>query len=82
MCEHIYPRVLGGEMVLSNLALACSGCNVKKYNHVLAFDRITGEMVSIFHPRKVFWADHFTWQDNDFTEKTADFTDDADISVE
>ena len=64
VCEHIYPRVRGGKTVLSNLALACGGCNGKKYQHILAYDRVTGQMVSIFHPRQDVWGKQFAWQAN------------------
>ncbi|MCP4418093.1 MAG: HNH endonuclease [Chloroflexi bacterium] len=64
VCEHIYPRVRGGKTELSNLALACGGCNGKKYDRTQAHDRITGQMVAIFHPRQDVWAEHFAWQDN------------------
>ena len=64
VCEHIHPRVRGGETAMANLALACGGCNGKKYNRVSAYDRTTGQMIPIFHPRQDVWLEHFVWQNN------------------
>lgn len=64
--EHIVPRSQGGETTHDNLALACQGCNNHKYNKIEARDPITGDFVSLFHPRKQRWRDHFSWN-GDFT---------------
>ena len=62
--EHIQPRSQNGKTHLNNLAWACQGCNNHKYNKTSARDPITGEMVSLFHPRKQHWEDHFSWNDD------------------
>lgn len=62
--EHIVPRVSGGKTSLSNLALACQGCNNHKYTKTEAFDGISGEMVSLFNPRQHSWAEHFAWTED------------------
>lgn len=64
--EHIVPSSRGGETVAKNLALACQGCNNHKYTKIDGNDPITGEIVSLYHPRNQQWNDHFSWND-DFT---------------
>jgi 5-methylcytosine-specific restriction endonuclease McrA len=64
--EHITPRSKGGTDEDDNLALACQGCNNRKYNHVEARDPVSGKLVSLYHPHHQRWADHFGWNE-DFT---------------
>jgi 5-methylcytosine-specific restriction endonuclease McrA len=59
--EHIIPESLGGTTDADNLALACQGCNNKKYNKTHAVDPISEETVPLFHPRRDNWHDHFAW---------------------
>lgn len=59
--EHIVPRSRAGTSQLSNLALACQGCNNRKYTSVEAVDPVTGETVPLYHPRSQRWIDHFAW---------------------
>ena len=59
--EHITPEVAGGPATEDNLALACQGCNNKKYNKTHAIDPVSGETVPLFHPRKDDWHEHFAW---------------------
>jgi hypothetical protein len=59
--EHITPRKRGGQTMESNLALACQGCNEHKHAKVKAPDPLTGKQVSLFHPRRQAWAEHFVW---------------------
>jgi hypothetical protein len=66
LVEHILPRVQGGATSLDNLALACQGYNNHKYNKVAAPDPVSGELVSLYHPRHDRWDTHFAWSD-DFT---------------
>jgi hypothetical protein len=49
--EHVLPRSRGGKTILSNLALACPGCNLAKSDHLLAED-LRGEIQSLFNPRE------------------------------
>ena len=51
---------------MENLALACQGCNCHKYDKTQGFDPVTGELASLFHPRRQAWKDHFAWN-YDFT---------------
>lgn len=62
--EHIIPRSKGGTTVAHNLALSCQGCNNHKYNKIQAHDPVTGEIVSLFHPRQQSWQDHFAWNED------------------
>lgn len=64
--EHILPRSLGGETILDNLALACSGCNEHKHTKISGHDPMSSESVSLYHPRNQKWSEHFRWSD-DFT---------------
>jgi hypothetical protein len=62
--EHIVPRIRKGTSDLDNLALSCSGCNGLKYTSVAGRDDITGEIVSLYHPRKHVWSEHFQWSED------------------
>jgi 5-methylcytosine-specific restriction endonuclease McrA len=64
--EHIIPRSKGGTDEDDNLALACQGCNNRKYTHIEAHDPVSGNLVSLYHPRHQRWTDHFGWNE-DFT---------------
>jgi 5-methylcytosine-specific restriction endonuclease McrA len=64
--EHIIPQDRGGTNELANLALSCLGCNNHKHTAVEATDPVSGEIVSLFHPRLERWEDHFRWSE-DFT---------------
>lgn len=64
--EHIVPKQKGGESTLDNLALACRGCNNFKFIKTEAPDHVSEVLVSLFHPRRDLWHDHFVWN-NDFT---------------
>jgi hypothetical protein len=46
---------------MSNLALACQGCNNRKFTRVESEDPVNGERVPLFHPRRDHWIDHFAW---------------------
>ena len=59
--EHIWPESKGGQSILSNLALACGGCNKKKSDSITALDKLSGNVVNFFHPRQQIWKEHFCW---------------------
>lgn len=61
--EHIIPKSQGGKTTLENLALACQGCNNHKYNKTEGMDPINWQVVSLYHPRKHRWNEHFAWND-------------------
>lgn len=62
--EHILPIARGGSNSLENLALACSGCNGHKYDKVEALDPVSKQTVSLFHPRRQEWNEHFEWSED------------------
>lgn len=62
--EHIIPKSKGGKTTLDNLALSCQGCNNHKYNKTVGSDIISGNVVSLYHPRQQQWGEHFAWNDN------------------
>jgi len=59
--EHIVARQHGGTDRLSNLALACHRCNLRKGPNLTGIDPVSGEVVRLFHPRNERWEDHFRW---------------------
>ena len=62
--DHIIPRSLGGETTLENLCLACWDCNMIKSIRTQGTDPESGEIVSMFHPNRQNWPDHFRWSDD------------------
>ncbi|MUG91631.1 HNH endonuclease [Scytonema sp. UIC 10036] len=62
--EHIIPRSAGGETTFENLCLACPSCNRYKASRQTATDPITQQEVSLFHPQKQLWIDHFAWNED------------------
>jgi HNH endonuclease len=57
--EHIIAKQHGGSDELPTLALACNRCNAHKGPNLTGIDQASGEIVSLFHPRREVWADHF-----------------------
>lgn len=45
--EHIIPESLGGTTAADNLALACQGCNNRKYNKTQALDPVSGDRTAL-----------------------------------
>ncbi len=62
--DHIQPRSLGGSDNADNLALACSRCNLRRYNFIVGRDAETSAILPLFNPRQQQWSDHFTWNAN------------------
>lgn len=65
--EHIVPRIAGGMTTEDNLALACQGCNNRKFTRVDGTDPITGDVVPLYHPRQHVWSEHFAWSSDRIT---------------
>jgi hypothetical protein len=61
--DHILPQAQGGETVFENICFACRRCNEFKGSTTHAQDPLTGEEVTLFHPRKQKWIDHFQWDE-------------------
>ncbi len=59
--EHVQPSSDGGPSSPDNLAWCCPSCNLHKSDRVAAVDPETGQAVSLFHPRREAWGEHFTW---------------------
>ena len=57
--EHIVPSSADGPTELSNLALACSHCNLHKGKRQEGTDPQTGTDVRLFNPRSNDWTVHF-----------------------
>jgi HNH endonuclease len=62
--DHIQPVSRGGKTIAENLALSCQTCNNYKYTKTEALDPVTNQSVSLFHPRKMLWEEHFTWNED------------------
>ena|SRR5437660_9374320 len=60
--EHVVPRSLGGASDLDNLAWACPSCNLRKSDRIDGRDPETETIVTLFHPRRDQWSEHFVWQ--------------------
>lgn len=59
--DHIQPTSKGGTTTFENVCLCCRPCNEFKSDLSTAEDPLTGERVSLFHPRQQRWQDHFAW---------------------
>jgi hypothetical protein len=57
--DHIIAQKHGGLTQADNLALACTVCNKHKGTDLASIDPSTGEVVSLYHPRRDRWTDHF-----------------------
>jgi hypothetical protein len=60
--EHITAKQHGGSDDADNLALACHRCNLHKGPNLTGIDPRTGQVVSLFHPRRDRWSDHFVFE--------------------
>jgi hypothetical protein len=60
--EHIVAKQHGGSDDFGNLALACHRCNLCKGPNLTGFDRQSGRIVPLFHPRRDRWTEHFAWR--------------------
>ncbi len=59
--EHIIPISKNGSSNIDNLALACHGCNLYKYNKIFGIDSVTTLLEPLYNPREDNWKDHFKW---------------------
>jgi hypothetical protein len=60
--DHIISRKHGGSSDPGNLAYACLRCNAWKGSDVASLNPETGALVSLFHPRRQRWSDHFAFR--------------------
>jgi len=61
--DHIIPVIAGGETTYDNLCLACFSCNIHKGANQKWVDPTTLETVSLFHPLRYKWNEHFSWNE-------------------
>lgn len=57
--DHIIAQKHGGQTEAENLALCCALCNKRKGSDLASLDPDTGRTVSLYHPRRNRWSDHF-----------------------
>jgi HNH endonuclease len=57
--DHIYAEKHGGKTIADNLCLACGFCNRHKGSDICSLDPQTGNIISLFHPRRDHWDQHF-----------------------
>ncbi len=69
--EHIIAKQHGGSDDAGNLALACHRCNLRKGPNLAGIDPHTGQVGSLFHPRRDLWSDHFVLEGVRITGVTA-----------
>jgi hypothetical protein len=60
--EHVVATSHGGSDRLANLAWACARCNLRKGPNLATIDPDTDELVTLFNPRTMTWAEHFEVQ--------------------
>jgi len=59
--EHIIPSSMGGDSEEANLAWCCPSCNLHKSSNMEAIDPISGNLVTLYNPRRDKWEEHFEW---------------------
>jgi len=69
--DHIIPVAAGGQTSIENLALACVSCSLRKAARQTAIDPQTGEEVTLYHPRRERWSEHFRWENVRVVGQTA-----------
>ncbi|MCC6802343.1 MAG: HNH endonuclease [Anaerolineae bacterium] len=57
--DHVFAEKHGGETSEENLCLSCWICNRLKGTDLCSLDLLTGQITSLFHPRRDQWTDHF-----------------------
>jgi hypothetical protein len=57
--EHIIAIKHGGTDEPANLAYACQHCNLRKGPNLSGIDPESGSIVTLFHPRRDTWSEHF-----------------------
>jgi len=68
--EHIIPISCGGSDNLTNLCLACPGCNLRKSSNTTAPDPSSGQRHQLFNPRIQDWDEHFAINHYKITGRT------------
>lgn len=60
--DHIIARQHDGLTISSNLCVACFGCNHYTGPNLAGWDKVTRNVVRLFHPRRHSWDRHFRWE--------------------
>lgn len=68
--DHIYAEKHGGATHEINLCLACYACNRNKGSDICSLDEESGDVISLFHPRKDNWQDHFRLENGNIVPLT------------
>jgi hypothetical protein len=68
--EHIVAKQHGGNDDELNLAWSCVRCNAYKGPNLASIDSDTGNVVSLFHPRRDIWQVHFMIRDGEIVGLT------------
>lgn len=61
--DHIIPESKGGLTEFGNLCFSCRRCNEFKGSAITGKDPLTGDTVSLYHPRRQKWHEHFAWDE-------------------
>ena len=61
--DHIMPENQRGSTEFDNLCFCCRRCNEFKGAQIKAQDPLTAEIVSLYHPRRQKWFEHFEWDE-------------------
>lgn len=61
--EHILPISKNGLNDLTNLAIACLGCNFFKSDKTEFIDPVSLQLSPLFNPRTMDWHEHFIWDE-------------------
>jgi hypothetical protein len=69
--DHIYAEKHGGETIEINLCYSCSICNRYKGSDICSLDPLSGDVTSLFHPRRDEWSVHFRLEDGRIEPLTA-----------
>jgi len=59
--DHVVPTKHGGDDTTSNLAFCCLRCNLYKGSNLSGIDPFSGQVTSLFDPRRQIWQQHFRW---------------------
>lgn len=69
--DHIVAIQHQGWTAEDNLALACYACNHHKGPNLSGYDLVESKAITLFHPRRDAWDEHFRWNGPELTGLTA-----------
>jgi 5-methylcytosine-specific restriction endonuclease McrA len=68
--DHVISQKHGGPTKADNLALSCALCNKFKGSDLSSLDADTGQIVTLYNPRRDLWSDHFQLSSGQFVPLT------------